>query len=92
MGINAVWVIHQLAIVKQFLYFISEHFGDNWGYLNYSGNTVAVGHSLAVMNNRYKQMNMISAGDHKQTILCFKLVSLHRVPKRFQRDYTQRKR
>ena len=27
-----------------------------------------VGHSLAVMNNRYTQMNMISAGDHKQTI------------------------
>ena len=69
MGINAVWVIHQIAIVKQFLYFISEHYGDNWGYLNYSGNTVAVGHSLPVMNNRYTQTNMISAGDHKQTIV-----------------------
>ena len=34
MGINAVWIIHQIAIVKQFLYFISEHYGDNWGYLN----------------------------------------------------------
>ena len=92
MGINAVWIIHQIAIVKQILHFISEHYGDNWGYLNYIGNTVAVGHSLAVMNNRYTQTNMISAGDHKQTILCSKLVSLHRVPKRFQRDYTQRKR
>ena len=54
---------------KQFLYFISEHYGDNWDYLNYSGNTVAVGHCLAVMNNRYTQTNMISAGDHKQTIV-----------------------
>ena len=52
MGINAVCIIHQIAIVKQFLYIISEHYGDNWGYLNHSGNTVAVGHSLAVMNKR----------------------------------------
>ena len=51
-----------------------------------------VGHSPAVMNNRYTQTNMISAGDHKQTILWSKLVSLHRVPKRFQRDYIQQKR
>ena len=50
MGINAVWIIHQNGIVKQFQYFISEHYGDNRGYLNYSGNTVAVGHCLAVMN------------------------------------------
>ena len=92
MGIDAVWITHQNAIVKQCLYFISEHYGDNWGFLNYSGNTVAVGHSLAVMNNRYTQTNMISAGDHKQIIFCSKLVSLHRVPKRFQRDYIQRKR
>ena len=69
MGINAVWVIRQNAIVKQFLYFISEHYGDNWGYLNNSGNNVAEGHRLAVMNNRYTQMNMLSAGDHKQTIV-----------------------
>ena len=32
---------------------------------------MAVGHSLAVMNNRYTQTNMISAGDHKQTIIVF---------------------
>ena len=69
MGINAIWIIHQNSIVKQFLYFISEHYGDNRGYLNYSGNTVAVGHCLAVMINRYTQTNMISAGDHKQTIV-----------------------
>ena len=69
MGINAVWVIRQNAIVKQFLYFISEHFGDNWGFLNNSGNKVAEGHRLAVMNNRYTQTSMISTGDHKQTIV-----------------------
>ena len=51
-----------------------------------------VGHSPAVMNNSYTQTNMISTGDHKQTILCSKLVSLHRVSKRFQRDYIHRKR
>ena len=51
-----------------------------------------VGHSPAVMNNKYTQTNIFSAGDHKQTILCSKLVSLYRVPKRFQRDYIQRKR
>ena len=69
MGINAVWIMHQIGIVKQFLYFISEHYGDNWGYRNYSGNTVAVGHCLVVMNNRYTQTNMISTGDHKRTIV-----------------------
>ena len=30
---------------------------------------MAVGHRLEVMNNRYTQMNMISTGDHKQTIV-----------------------
>ena len=69
MGINAVWVIHQIAIVKQCLYFISEHNGDSWGYLNNSGNKVAEGHRLAVMNNRYTQTSMISTGDHNQTIV-----------------------
>ena len=69
MGINAVWIMHQIGIVKQFLYFISEHYGDNWGYLNNSGNKVAEGHRLAVTNNRYKQTSMISTGDHKQTIV-----------------------
>ena len=71
MRINAVWIIHQIVIVKQFPYFISEHYGDNWGYLhvNYSVNTVEEGHRLAVMNNRYTQMSMISTGDHKQTIV-----------------------
>ena len=34
MGINAVWIIPQTARDKRFLYFISEHYGDNWGYLN----------------------------------------------------------
>ena len=29
MGINAVWIMHQIGIVKLFLYFISEHYGDN---------------------------------------------------------------
>ena len=28
-----------------------------------------VGHSPAVMNNRYTQTSMISTGDHKQTIV-----------------------
>ena len=37
-----------------------------------------VGHSPAVMNNKYTKTNMISAGDHKQTILCSKLVSFRR--------------
>ena len=69
MGINAVWIIHQIAKVKQFLYLICKHYGDNWGFLNYSGNTVAVGHSLAVMNNRYTQTSMIPTGDHKQTFV-----------------------
>ena len=69
MEINAVWIMHQIGIVKQFLYFISEHYGDNWGYLNYSGNKVAEGHCLAVVNHRYTQTSMISTGDHKQTIV-----------------------
>ena len=30
---------------------------------------MAVGHSLAVMNNIYTQTNMVSAGDHKQKIV-----------------------
>ena len=69
MGINAVWIMHQIGIVKQFLYFISEHYGDNWDYRNYSGNTVAVGHSQPVMNNRYTQKSMIPTGIHKKTIV-----------------------
>ena len=69
MGINAVWIMHQIGIVKQFLYFIREHYGDNWVYLNYSGNKVAEGHRLAVMNNRYTQTSMIPTGKHKQTIV-----------------------
>ena len=61
--------MHQIGIVKQFLSFISEHYGDNWGYLNYSGNKIAEGHRLTVMNNRYTQTSMIPTGDHKQTIV-----------------------
>ena len=30
-----------------------------------------VGHSPAVLNNRYTQTNLISVGDHKQTIIVF---------------------
>ena len=41
--------IRRTAGVKRFLYFVSEHYGDNLGYLNYSDNTVAEGHRLAVM-------------------------------------------
>ena len=27
-------ILRRTAGVKRFLYFISEHYGDNWGYLN----------------------------------------------------------